>query len=853
VKKGSKLRLCRVKESQKSFAILKTFACEEIKSVETEGDIGLILNITKPYRWVFEDKPRRVEFLYVLIKSSEKYIKKLPKLMNFDEEMIFDQMEALSVSQTAAPVTNEIDDEEVEEGDEITEIGEVEIPNLDLDEILQDFHWSAGGDASALEQTLLSELNALESANVHDLISSEQRASSVIHHINSTMEELSTIENWLNHYTGLLERMGIAVHQIEAQNKGMQTTTANMKALNAELESFIQSLKVPSFILEILANEGLDTADGVKECEMAVNRVMDVIKYKNVELVEMAAVKERISVLHSHLHKFIDRLITYLEGFFGSQAEMYLNDKTRASQRGALKLHAHEVLETKMFKFRKIIFWLKEFDARKHHDLQLTYSKHISTTYAREIGDFLEILRNLMNRKSEDMDFLFTNTNNSVIKSAMVGVTEKPKKLDWRRKRRESVDEDRSSVTSEMDEKMNPDDALGHALLKLTNLMAREQNLLIDFFGLVKGTAPVVSTTTANFPTDEDDVSQWQGLLGTPRQPFKDPKSEKRIMELLDSLFEGIRDSVISVMDTGLKHDQSYAVGMMVQIEYHQREYSKTSHIFIVQFLDALLRKTTLVLEKFIAEQVKAIEDQRVTAKKRSGILPVFSTFPIFVDRVEKMLSAWDGQARKQIDKAYARIIKAMFDTLEAEIQHAKLDKSGDDKDSLNMHIMNVENMHHFHAEIRSRKVPSLETFVKQAKTLYDINLEAYCKVVIRKPLGKLLEFFEGVEGLLKTGPADEVSYHVQYSKSALKDVIKKYPGKEVKKSLESLYKRVDKHFTEEEGLLQVIWRGIQEEFCRQLRKYEELMAKCYPEITIRLDFTMVCSVDVGRAARLFF
>jgi exocyst complex component 1 len=43
-----------------------------------------------------------------------------------------------------------------------------------------------------------------------------------------------------------------------------------------------------------------------------------------------------------------------------------------------------------------------------------------------------------------------------------------------------------------------------------------------------------------------------------------------------------------------------------------------------------------------------------------------------------------------------------------------------------------------------------------------------------------LQEFFEGVEGLLKTGPADEVSYHVQYSKSALKDVIKKYPGKEV-------------------------------------------------------------------------
>jgi hypothetical protein len=36
-----------------------------------------------------------------------------------------------------------------------------------------------------------------------------------------------------------------------------------------------------------------------------------------------------------------------------------------------------------------------------------------------------------------------------------------------------------------------------------------------------------------------------------------------------------------------------------------------------------------------------------------------------------------------------------------------------------------------------------------------------------------------------------------------------------------------------------VVWRSIQEEFCRQLRKYEELITKCYPDITMRLDFTL--------------
>jgi hypothetical protein len=147
--------------------------------------------------------------------------------------------------------------------------------------------------------------------------------------------------------------------------------------------------------------------------------------------------------------------------------------------------------------------------------------------------------------------------------------------------------------------------------------------------------------------------------------------------------------------------------------------------------------------------------------------------------------------------------------------------------------------MHHFYTNVRATKVACLDVFIKQAKTLYETNLDTYCKVAIRKPLGKLLEFFEGIEGLLKTRPAEEVSYHLQFSKNAVKEVIHRYPGKEIKKGLENLYKRADKHYTEEEGLLQVVWRGIQEEFCRQFRRYEELINKCYPETSIRLEFTL--------------
>ncbi len=65
--------------------------------------------------------------------------------------------------------------------------------------------------------------------------------------------------------------------------------------------------------------------------------------------------------------------------------------------------------------------------------------------------------------------------------------------------------------------------------------------------------------------------------------------------------------------------------------------------------------------------------------------------------------------------------------------------------------------------------------------------------------------FFEGVEARVAQGVREEeVSYQLAFNKQELRKVIKEYPGKEVKKGLDNLYKKVDKHLCEEESLLQV-------------------------------------------------
>lgn len=66
--------------------------------------------------------------------------------------------------------------------------------------------------------------------------------------------------------------------------------------------------------------------------------------------------------------------------------------------------------------------------------------------------------------------------------------------------------------------------------------------------------------------------------------------------------------------------------------------------------------------------------------------------------------------------------------------------------------------------------------------------------------------FFEGVKARVAQGvKEEEVSFQLAYSKQELRKVIEKYPGKEVKKALENLYRKIHKYLSPEENLLPVI------------------------------------------------
>merc|ERR1712212_1342861 len=86
-------------------------------------------------------------------------------------------------------------------------------------------------------------------------------------------------------------------------------------------------------------------------------------------------------------------------------------------------------------------------------------------------------------------------------------------------------------------------------------------------------------------------------------------------------------------------------------------------------------------------------------------------------------------------------------------------------------------------------------------KQKYTEALHNYVTQYFGRPLEKVNQFFDGVSAKISAGVKEaEISYQLQYSKQELRKVLSSYPGKEVKKGLADLYKKVEKHLSEEES-----------------------------------------------------
>ena len=226
----------------------------------------------------------------------------------------------------------------------------------------------------------------------------------------------------------------------------------------------------------------------------------------------------------------------------------------------------------------------------------------------------------------------------------------------------------------------------------------------------------------------------------------------------------------------------------MAAIERKLGNLEDSNQDYLTRSLQGLLEPLVMEFDKFVDEQVHAIEETKVKIKRRKGVTPFIKNFPNFSAMVESMLPSDDDAGsvtesvasvhtapqklpiRERIDSGYHRINKAMFESVKviakdspaaggsggaggggtggagrnaAAIANLRT-ATGDpeDKAALNYHILIVENMNHYVEEVDDQGASVLREWKAKAAEEMAEHLQLYLGAVIRRPLGKLLVCF---------------------------------------------------------------------------------------------------------------
>lgn len=259
----------------------------------------------------------------------------------------------------------------------------------------------------------------------------------------------------------------------------------------------------------------------------------------------------------------------------------------------------------------------------------------------------------------------------------------------------------------------------------------------------------------------------------------------------------------------------------MASLERKLADIAQTNQEFLNTVLQKVHGNLLVKFKRFVEEQIRAIEDTKVKISKRKGVISFMRVFPPFSMAVENMLAGLDPNlnVRRTVDQEYDHILKSMFDSLKIiarENPALGVTASGagadpEDKEALNYHILLIENMHHYIDEVDTQGLETLERWKAAAQAEQDEHIARYLDAVMRRPLGKLLDQIENIEGQLKNGRSPAmIAMQASNNKATFEKVLGHYDPREVRKGIESLRKRVEKHFDENAGLAALVTKACE-------------------------------------------
>ncbi|XP_017670054.1 PREDICTED: exocyst complex component 1-like [Lepidothrix coronata] len=765
-----------------------------------QASLDFDLQFDKVYKWTTSSFEEKKTFLRCLWKLSHRFLGRAVTFVN---------VPSCALEGMPRPQEDRKDPEEAE-GQEGLSCYQEMTPKeaADVLKVLEE-HEPLVSNSVAFAEQLSRELHVLDEANLRAIISSEQQVTQLMSSIDEALAEVARVEETLQVYDELLGSVKQQMDHIHRENSLLQRMVSNRSKLMDELLFLTTRLDLSKEHWDVLSRADLSSPAGVRSCSAAAEALSACM---NTPLQpgsrKLQAVAEQLILFETLKQNFEISLISHITNIFQLQGSSQVPalgqpvDKLSAPSHG---LHHEELLP-----YTPLMAWLRNSSPALFCDLPKVYAQNLGRLYEQEIKAFFEQAKtSLLGRR----------------KGSLQESPEKP--LGNRHQPRWSLPGSRESQ-EEPPARGNVVKVLEQVLRQLQPLCTSEQRFLQEFFQL--------SHDAADLRGLEASATKGGETLAPPEDPpctKRRSQPEEPTTRLLSEIFSCLELELRGFLDVCNKVHPFGCLQVLVTLSDSVFGMWGSSSAPPSSFLNTVLGNVLLLAKssfnKCIGTLCKEIEEAKVPSRMKGGILPSVSRFQEFVDFSEEVFRT--AQRRGELDKAHLRLASSVFSSINS-LSSANL--------KVNTHMAMMENFHHIYCFLCQKKIPCLEDKKREAKQRYSEHMEKYVLECLGQPLEKLHHFFEGVKARLAQGvKEEELSFQLAYSKQELRKVLEKYPGKEVRRALETLYRKIHKDLSPEENLLPVVWHAMEQEFIRQYQEFEDLIRRCYAGSGIAMDFTV--------------
>uniref|UniRef100_A0A8C1SM96 Exocyst complex component 1 n=1 Tax=Cyprinus carpio TaxID=7962 RepID=A0A8C1SM96_CYPCA len=780
------------------------------------------LHFEKVYRWVASSTAEKNSFISCIWKLNQRYLRKKVEFVNVSPQLLEELPKAEeSVPSGESQIVAGGDEDALDDYQELNAREEQDI------ESMMEVCEYAISNAEAFAEKLSRELQVLDGANIQSIMASEKQVNILMQLLDQALAEVDNIEGKLLSYEEMLQSVKEQMDQISQSNRLIQISNTNNGKLLDEIQFLVNYMDLSKGHIKALQEGDLSSPKGIEACinaSEALSQCMNVALKPGHE--KLMAVKQQQHLFSELRDAFARRLTNHLNNVFVHQG--HDQSSTLSQHTAELTLPKHSPLHRDLLRYAKLMEWLKNTQREKYEGLSRTYVDYMTRLYEREIKDFFEVAKIKMAGTSKDGKGKFATLprKESALKQEteslhgssgkLTGSTSSLNKLavsssNSRRSQSSSLLDMGNMSASDLDvaDRTRFDKIFEQVLSELEPLCLAEQDFISKFFKLQQN--PTLAQASIRYSTAQICVKDMVRMM-------------------MNKIFQSIETELNSLIALGDKIDSFNSLYMLVKMSHH---VWTAENVDPASYLSTTLGNVLVTVkrnfDKCISGQIRQMEEVKISKKSKVGLLPFVTGFEEFAKLAEAIFR--NAERRGDLDKAYIKLIRAVFNNVE---------KVANESQKTPRDVVMMENFHHIFSTLSSLKISCLEAERKEAKQKYTEHLQSYVINSLGQPLEKLNHFFEGVEARVAQGVREEeVSYQLAFNKQELRKVIKEYPGKEVKKGLDNLYKKVDKHLCEEENLLQVVWHSMQDEFIRQYKHFEGLINRCYPGSGITMEFTI--------------